>query len=398
MPVSAALAPDQRRTLATLSAGAFASQASIRLCDPLLPQLSQQFGRPIAEVASAVTAFAVAYGLMQLVHGPMGDRYGKLRVVRVMAVAAALASLACAFAADLGQLVALRFVAGATCAALIPLSLAWIGDSVPYEARQQVLARFLTGSTLGVVFGQVAGGLFADTVGWRATFLLPAIVLAAVALAFRRDPAAAAVPVAPEGASQGVAGIARQFAQVLRVPWARFVIAVVFVEGVFVFGAFAFVPTWLHVHHGMPLWQCGLAAAGFGVGGFAYALSAPWLIPRLGEIGLALGGATLFAVGLIGVGGPWWPVQAVWCAFAGLGFLMLHNTLQTLATQMAPHARGTAIAAFAACLFAGQSGGVALGARLVETAGYRAVFVGAALLLCALAAVLATALRRRRKR
>ena len=171
----------------------------------------------------------------------------------------------------------------------------------------------------------------------------------------------------------------------------------VFAEGLLVFGAFAFVPSWLHTAYGLPLWQCGLAAAGFGLGGLAYALGSHWLIPRLGEAGLVRGGAALFAVGMLSLGGTWWPAQALCCAAAGMGFFMLHNTLQTQATQMAPEARGTAIAAFAFSLFAGQSVGVALGGVLVAAIGFAAVLKGAALLLLLLAVGLSTAVSRRQR-
>ncbi len=410
------LDPLHTRTLVTLACGAFASQASIRLCDPMLPQLAAEFGRPLADAAQTVTAFAIAYGVLQLVHGPMGDRFGKLHVIRYATFAAALASLMCMLAATLGQLVALRLLAGGACAALIPLSLAWIGDAVPYEARQRVLARFLAGSTSGIVFGQVAGGVLADTVGWRLSFGFPAMVFVAVgtvlaidarrALAAAAGPAPATAPasaIAPAPAASAsrprpsLRSIAAPFAAVLALPWARLILAAVFVEGVLAFGTFAFVPSWLHVGFGMPLWQCGLAAAGFGVGGLAYALGSSWLIPRLGERGLSLGGAALFALGMLTLGGDRWPAQALFCAFAGMGFFMLHNTLQTLATQMAPQMRGTAIAAFAACLFAGQSVGVSAAAHTVGAIGYRATFIGSALLMLVLAAGLAFALQRRRR-
>jgi predicted MFS family arabinose efflux permease len=51
---------------------------------------------------------------------------------------------------------------------------------------------------------------------------------------------------------------------------------------------------------------------------------------------------------------------------AGLGFYMLHNTLQVQATQMAPAARGTAVTLFASSLFFGQSTGVLLMAQSVD--------------------------------
>lgn len=402
MPGASRLDPSQSRTLFTLSCGAFASQASIRLCDPMLPQLAAEFGRPLGDAAHTVTAFTIAYGLMQLVHGPTGDRFGKLRVVRYATIAAALASLACMLAATLGQLVALRLLAGGACAALIPLSMAWIGDAVPYEARQRVLARLMTGATLGLVFGQVAGGVLADTVGWRLGFGFPAIVFVAVGAALTIDarraraaPAQAPQPPAQEPVRRGLHAVATPFASVLALPWARLVVATVFVEGFLVYGIFAFVPSWLHVDFGMPLWQCGLAAAGIGAGGLAYTLASHWLIPRLGERGLVVAGGALFALGIVSLGGPWWPAQAASCALAGMGFFMLHNTLQTLATQMAPQVRGTAIAAFAFCLFAGQSAGVATASRLVAAIGYRETFVASSLALLVLCAALVFALARR---
>ena len=64
----------------------------------------------------------------------------------------------------------------------------------------------------------------------------------------------------------------------------------------------------------------------------------------------------------------------------GFGYYMVHNTLQTHATQMLPQARGTAVAGFSSALFLGQSVGVALVAPLVTRAGAVPVFVLAAVL------------------
>ncbi|MBE0565247.1 MAG: MFS transporter [Krumholzibacteria bacterium] len=408
MSSDAILEQGHNRTLITLAVGGFASQASVRLCDPMLPQLSAELGGSLGQAAQTITAFAVAYGLFQLVHGPMGDSFGKLRWVRYAVVVAAIASAACMLAGTLLQLVALRFFAGAACSALIPLSLAWIGDGVPYHARQRVLAHFLTGSTSGVVFGQVAGGVLADTIGWRLTFGFPAVVLAGVGLVLMLDARRATrVQNATESASGAVIAtktarvplpspkaIAAQFGSVLAVPWARVILTVVTLEGLLVFGAFAYVPSWLHLRYELPLWQCGLAAAGFGLGGLSYVLASSWLIARLGQRGLILGGAVFFALGMLALGGQWWPAQTFFCALAGMGYFMLHNTLQVFATQMAPQIRGTAIAAFAVGLFGGQSVGVALGAVLVETIGFESVLVGATLLLIALALALAVLVER----
>ena len=74
---------------------------------------------------------------------------------------------------------------------------------------------------------------------------------------------------------------------------------------------------------------------------------------------------------------------------AGIGFYFLHNTLQTQATQMAPHARGSAVTLFACLLFFGQSTGVLLVAQTVDHGGLEWAYTVSALGMLALGAVIA---------
>src|SRR5207253_882534 len=102
--------------------------------------------------------------------GPLGDRYGKYRTAAFATLACAIGNLGAVFAPTLSLLIVCRGIAGATGGGIIPLALAWIGDTIPYAERQAVLARFLTGTILGIACGQFIGGLFADTLGWRWAF------------------------------------------------------------------------------------------------------------------------------------------------------------------------------------------------------------------------------------
>ena len=114
-----------------LSLAAFASAASIRVTDALLPRLAAEFDVGLASAASVITGFTVAYGGMQMVFGPFGDRFGKLRVMAIASGAAAFATLACFAATGFHALLVARIVAGGMCACLIPLSMAWIGTWSP---------------------------------------------------------------------------------------------------------------------------------------------------------------------------------------------------------------------------------------------------------------------------
>jgi predicted MFS family arabinose efflux permease len=64
---------------------------------------------------------------------------------------------------------------------------------------------------------------------------------------------------------------------------------------------------------------------------------------------------------------------------------MLHNTLQTNATQMAPEARGLAVSLFAFTLFCAQSVGIALAAPVMDRYGGQPIFLLAAVIVLAVA-------------
>ena len=108
-----------RATMAVLGFAGFVSGTSIRVAEPLLPKLADEFARTPAVAAVVITAFALAYGLFQLVHGPIGDRFGKLRTVSVALFLAGAASFACASASSLEALSVYRFLAGMTSGAVV---------------------------------------------------------------------------------------------------------------------------------------------------------------------------------------------------------------------------------------------------------------------------------------
>ncbi len=386
------------QTLLWLAAASFASMASMRICDPMLPALAQDFGVAAASASGVVTLYAIGYGVAQLAHGPLGDRVGKARYIAGAALVAALASLACALAPGLPALELARLLTGSIAAAIIPLSMAWVGDTVPYGQRQAALARFLNGTILGAILGQAMGGALADTFGWRSAFVILAGIFAlsgwklgSTVRSERRSGTQATRT--PGGTAGGTAALAR-YRIVLGSGWARTILAIVAIEGLLAFGPLAFVPTALHERANMPIWVAGATVAAFGLGGFAYTWNAARLLARFGEPGLALGGGALMGSGFaLLAAAPALGVLA--CVLLGLGYYMLHNTLQTHATQMAPAVRGTGVAMFAMCLFLGQSSGVSLAAPLVLASDFVALFAGAAAGVFATGAVFALLLQRR---
>ena len=119
-----------------LAFAAFFSGAALRVCDGLIPRLAQDFHLTTGQAGSAVIMFAIAYGLMQLVFGPLADRFGKARMVTFAVGGCSVLAFASAAAWDFNTLLLARVAWGMAAAGIIPLSMAWIGDAVSFEDRQ----------------------------------------------------------------------------------------------------------------------------------------------------------------------------------------------------------------------------------------------------------------------
>jgi predicted MFS family arabinose efflux permease len=380
--------PASIRPLALLSIAAFASAATLRVADPLIPQISRDFGVTTGDAGLVVaTLFAAAYGSCQIFVGVLGDRFGKYAVVTLATFLCAVATTSAALADGLASLGAARLFSGSFAGALIPLGMAYLGDVTPYEKRQASLARYLSGQIMGVISGQIFGGLFGDYVGWRGIFLALGVIYVAIGLLLWYELGSARVDRrrAPPGTSHG---LATRYLQLLADPRVRLIVGTVFIEGFFFFGGFVYIGAFLRDDFAVSYATVGLILAFFGLGGLLYALSVKPLVTRLGERGLVIVGGCLLSGAMMLIAtsaAAWWLAPLV--AAIGVGFYMQHNTLQTHATQMAPQFRGSAISIFAFAYFVGMAIGIGVFGRLGDAIGHRPVFVitGAALLCVALA-------------
>lgn len=384
-----------RTGMVPLFAVHFGSAAMMRVCDPMLPALAHDFGVSTGQAARTVSSYAIAYGLLQFFFGPAGDRWGKRRVVGFAALATLAGNLLALVAPTLEILVLARVLSGAAAAGIIALVLAWVGDTVAYADRQAVLAKFLTASLAGMIAGQWVSGVLTEHVGWRAVFALLVLVMGVggALIVFDRSLRG------ESRATSGTRGHLHAIGEVLRARWARAMLAFVAVEGALAFGAVAFLPAYLVATFRLNVAGAAAIVALYGVGGFAYSLAARWLVPRLGEAGMALagGGSLALAWLMLALASNWW-IALPAAALAGLGFYMLHGVMQTHATQMAPTVRGTAVSLFASALFIGISVGVSVAGTVIDHASYRPVFAVSGLALGLLGAAFAATLRRQHRK
>jgi MFS transporter, YNFM family, putative membrane transport protein len=379
-----------------LSLATFSSMTIQRMCDPMLPELAREFDIDLGRAAAVIGWFAVVYGLAQIMYGPLSDRFGKYRVVAWTTLLSSVGCLGCVFTGALDQLIWMRMLSAATAAAIVPVSMAWVGDAVSYEHRQEYLARLGMGSTMGIFGGQVIGGLFADTLGWRWAFGTMGLFFLGVGVVLlrRHEKANRLVPAMTDDQEHSLS-FPRKVWSVLQQRRARVVLGTVLLEGACAFGVVALGASHLHRQHGISLTLAGFAISMYGLGGVTYALMARHVIRRLGERHMIRYGTLMFAAAFAAI--AWSPIWygAILASFlGGFGFFMFHNTLQALATQMHPTHRATCMSLFAGVLFTGQSLGVVIAASLVSVVGTAGVICGGALLIMLLGQSMPALLKR----
>jgi predicted MFS family arabinose efflux permease len=140
------------------------------------------------------------------------------------------------------------------------------------------------------------------------------------------------------------------------------------VEGALVFGSFPYFAPMLQARGMGGTAEAGLAVAAFGAGGLIYAAIAKTVLYRIGQNRMVMLGGMLCVVAFPGF--AFAPVAWMFIAsglFLGVGMYMVHNSIQTRVTEVAPQARGSAVALHAFHFFVGQTiGPMMFGVLLVS--------------------------------
>ena len=189
-PPPTAAAEFPLRSIILLAGAGFASQAMVRVTDSLLPQIAADFETTVGHAAIVVAAYSVAHGSVQLIIGPIADRFGKYRTIAVMCATATILVALCGMVSTLPEPRHRTVCVGAAAGWIVPISIAYVGDVTPASRLQPVLGRYLTGQIIGQLFGQAAGGVLGDWFGWRNVFFVLAgiFALATVGLLFELRP------------------------------------------------------------------------------------------------------------------------------------------------------------------------------------------------------------------
>jgi EmrB/QacA subfamily drug resistance transporter len=190
-PATTGETPDPRRwlTLVILLLAAFMNLLDISIVNIAIPSIQSSLHASYADVQWALAAYTLAYAVVLITGGRLGDAYGRKRLFLIGVTGFTIMSALCGAAPSPGALIACRVVQGAMGAIMIPQVLAVIQVIFPPAERIKALAAFGVTAGLGTVSGPLLGGLLTQHnlfgLGWRPIFLInvPVGIIAVAAAA-----------------------------------------------------------------------------------------------------------------------------------------------------------------------------------------------------------------------
>jgi EmrB/QacA subfamily drug resistance transporter len=156
---------------ATLMAG-----LDLFIVNVAMPSIQQELHASFAEVQLVVAAYALAYAVLLVTGGRLGDLYGRKRLFLIGVSGFTLFSALCGFAPSAILLIVFRIAQGALAALMVPQVIAFIQVSFDSSERPLAFSAYTTTLGLASILGQVIGGLLLAVnllhTGWRSIFLV----------------------------------------------------------------------------------------------------------------------------------------------------------------------------------------------------------------------------------
>ena len=368
----------QRRHIQLLMGASATSSFDRFVIGPVLLTVAAAFHVGLARAASVASLYYLLYGLSQPFWGLCSDRLGRVRTMRLALGIAFVAGALAVLSPSLTLLVVTRAIAGAAMGAVVPTCLVYLGDAVPFGARQRILTDLNAASAAGLTLATALGGVLAATVSWRAAFAVPTLLAGLLAVLLVRLPEPPADTVRQAGV-----GI------VLRSGWARVVLLLALVEGAVLLGLLTYLAPALQ-STGASATVSGLVVALYGVGLLLASRVVKRLVDRVAPaVFIGFGTASLVIAYLLVAHdqGPGSIGLAAGCI--GAGWASMHSTMQAWATEAVPGARAAMVSLFAGALFLGSGSATAALAPLAGADRWGVMFAGAAALAAAFGLVAA---------
>jgi DHA2 family multidrug resistance protein len=188
MTTASTISPELRRTMVTICAmtATIMQALDTTIANVALPYMQGSLSASLDQINWVLTSYIVAAAVMTAPIGWLADRYGRKTLFIICAAGFTFASVLCAMAQNIEQMVLFRLMQGMAGAALVPLSQSVMLDAYPIEKRGSAMAIWGMGVMLGPIMGPTLGGWLTDNYSWHWVFLvnLPIGIITVLGLMF----------------------------------------------------------------------------------------------------------------------------------------------------------------------------------------------------------------------
>jgi EmrB/QacA subfamily drug resistance transporter len=135
-----------------------------------LPRMQHDLHTSLSSLQWTLNAYGIAFAAGIITAAALGDRFGRRKVFTIGLTLFTLASIACAVAPNLPELIAARTVQGLGGAIVLPLSLTILTAAFPVERRGMIVGIYGGLAGLAVAMGPIIGGAVTQSIDWHWIF------------------------------------------------------------------------------------------------------------------------------------------------------------------------------------------------------------------------------------
>jgi MFS transporter, DHA2 family, multidrug resistance protein len=170
----ASMSPTLRRMLVTVCAmtATIMQALDTTIANVALPYMQGSLSASLDQINWVLTSYIVAAAIMTAPIGWIADRFGRKRLFVICVGGFTIASLLCALAQNIEEMVLFRLLQGMAGAALVPLSQSVLLDAYTVEERGRAMAVWGIGVMLGPIMGPTLGAWLTDNYSWHWVFLI----------------------------------------------------------------------------------------------------------------------------------------------------------------------------------------------------------------------------------
>ena len=341
---------------------------------PLILDIAQDLNIEVSKAALSVTAYMLSFGLFTLLFGPLGDRFGKTKIINIAAFGTAVFSMLGAFTVNLPYLIVVRAINGAFGAGIFPVTMALVGESFDKSERQGAISKVMGMMFLGGASATAVGGIISYFGSWRIVYFIYGIAELIIAIVMYKI-------LDKSGAKIEKLSFTKVYKEAFSNKQLVKIVSVIFFMGFSIFGSFTFSGKYVQNKTGFNILQVGLILSLFGIGTVVGGRIVPKVRKKLSKNFLLFAGI-LGSVSLAVFSVSSNPIViAITLLGFGISFIFLQSTLVASAQETIPKLAGTVMAIASLNMFIGGGIGSLINGQIMNRLSINVIYMIASAIL-----------------